>query len=395
MQAPPDFGREPLLAVHSADYLDYLEHAYARWQAEGARRGSRPGSAAQPVALPERPRRGGRPPCPSPSIVAQTGYYLSDLSCPIGPHTWRSALRSTHSAVAATDHVAAHGGAAYALCRPSGHHAHRDRAGGFCYLNSSAAPQPGCGTHARVAVLDVDAHHGDGTQQIFYRRADVMTASLHADPAGYYPFYSGYAHERGHGEGEGFNLNLPLPHGSGNDPFLRALDTALAALAGHAPQALVLALGFDTTRTIPSACCAWTSMRTATSARASAPWDCPPWWCRKAATWSRPSGRRWTPSCKAWAGAERRDASSRPLRGPVLAGHAAASRRAGVLLFFAALVAFATFDAGAKRLLEHYPAPFLNVVRYVAVATLALFLLWRAGRPRLRDAPQGCWCCAA
>ena len=87
----------------------------------------------------------GRPPCPSPSIVAQTGYYLSDLSCPIGPHTWRSALRSTHSAVAAADHVAAHGGAAYALCRPSGHHAHRDRAGGFCYLNSSAPPQPGCG----------------------------------------------------------------------------------------------------------------------------------------------------------------------------------------------------------------------------------------------------------
>ena len=101
------------------------------------------------------------------------------------------------------------------LCRPSGHHAHRDRAGGFCYLNS-AAPQPGCGA-CRVAVLDVDAHHGDGTQQIFYRRADVMTVSLHADPAGYYPFYSGYAHERGHGEGEGFNLNLPL-HGSGNDP---------------------------------------------------------------------------------------------------------------------------------------------------------------------------------
>ena len=97
----------------------------------------------------------------------------------------------------------------------------------------------------------MDAHHGDGTQQIFYRRADVATVSLHADPAGYYPFYSGYAHERGHGEGEGFNLNLPLPHGSGNDPFLRALDTALTALAGHAPQALVLALGFDTYKDDP------------------------------------------------------------------------------------------------------------------------------------------------
>jgi acetoin utilization deacetylase AcuC-like enzyme len=254
VQAPPDFGREPLLAVHSADYLDYLEHAYARWQALKG-----PGVDPGPEVLPNlspylngRVEADGRPPCPSPSIVAQTGYYLSDLSCPIGPHTWRSALRSTHSAVAAADHVAAHGGAAYALCRPSGHHAHRDRAGGFCYLNSSAAAAARLRrTHARVAVLDVDAHHGDGTQQIFYRRADVMTVSLHADPAGYYPFYSGYAHERGHGEGEGFNLNLPLPHGSGNDPFLRALDTALTALAGHAPQALVLALGFDTYKDDP------------------------------------------------------------------------------------------------------------------------------------------------
>jgi acetoin utilization deacetylase AcuC-like enzyme len=102
-----------------------------------------------------------------------------------------------------------------------------------------------------VAVLDVDAHHGDGTQNIFYQRADVMTVSLHADPTGYYPFYTGYAHERGHGAGEGRNLTLPLPHGAGNDPFLRALDSALAALAGYGPQALVLALGFDTYKDDP------------------------------------------------------------------------------------------------------------------------------------------------
>jgi acetoin utilization deacetylase AcuC-like enzyme len=194
----------------------------------------------------------GRGPCPSPSIVAQTGYYLSDLSCPIGPQTWRSALRSTHSAVAAADHVASAGGMAYALCRPSGHHAHRDRAGGFCYLNSSAAAASRLlQTWSKVAVLDVDAHHGDGTQNIFYQRGDVMTVSLHADPAGYYPFYTGYAHERGYGAGEGCNLNLPLPHGSGNDSFLRALDTALAALTGYAPQAVVLALGFDTYKDDP------------------------------------------------------------------------------------------------------------------------------------------------
>ena len=232
VETPPDYGRQPLEAIHSADYLDYLETAFARWQALKA-----PGVDPGPEVL---------------SIVAQTGYYLSDLSCPIGPHTWRSALRSTHSAVAAAEHVAANGGAAYALCRPSGHHAHRDRAGGFCYLNSSAAAAARLlQSWSKVAVLDVDAHHGDGTQNIFYQRADVMTVSLHADPAGYYPFYTGYAHERGHGAGEGCNLNLPLPHGAGNDPFLRALDTALAALAGYGPQALVLALGFDTYKDDP------------------------------------------------------------------------------------------------------------------------------------------------
>ncbi|MGE8618777.1 MAG: histone deacetylase family protein [Achromobacter spanius] len=254
VEAPSDYGRKPLESIHSADYLNYLETAYARWQSLKA-----PGVDPGPEVLPNlspyysgRIEQAGRGPCPSPSIVAQTGYYLSDLSCPIGPHTWRSALRSTHSAVAAADHVASTAGMAYSLCRPSGHHAHRDRAGGFCYLNSSAAAASRLlQTWSKVAVLDVDAHHGDGTQNIFYQRADVMTVSLHADPSAYYPFYTGYADERGHGAGEGYNLNLPLAHGSGNDPFLAALDTALTALAGYGPQALVLALGFDTYKDDP------------------------------------------------------------------------------------------------------------------------------------------------
>ncbi|WMD22977.1 histone deacetylase family protein [Achromobacter seleniivolatilans] len=254
VQAPSDYGRKPLEGIHSADYLDYLETAYARWQSLRA-----PGVDPGPEVLPNlspyysgRVELAGRGPCPSPSIVAQTGYYLSDLSCPIGPQTWRSALRSTHSAVAAADHVASTREMAYALCRPSGHHAHRDRAGGFCYLNSSAAAANRLlQTWSKVAVLDVDAHHGDGTQNIFYQRRDVMTVSLHADPSAYYPFYTGYAHERGHGAGEGYNLNLPIAHGSGNDPFLAALDTALTALSAYAPEALVLALGFDTYKDDP------------------------------------------------------------------------------------------------------------------------------------------------
>ncbi|MBO1111194.1 histone deacetylase family protein [Bordetella petrii] len=254
LQAPPDYGRGPLHGVHSPDYLDFLEHAYARWLALRAN-GMDPGDEVLPNLGPYysgRLEQAERGPCPSGSVVAQAGYYLGDLSCPIGPHTWRSALRSTHSAVAAADWVAQNQGVAYALCRPSGHHAHRDRAGGFCYLNSSAAAaQRLLQAYGKIAILDVDAHHGDGTQQIFYQRADVMTLSLHADPAGYYPFYTGHAHERGYGSGHGYNLNFPLAHGSGDEAFLDALDNALVALRDYRPRALVLPLGFDTYKDDP------------------------------------------------------------------------------------------------------------------------------------------------
>ena len=118
---------------------------------------------------------------------------------------------------------------------------------GFCYVNNSAiAAETLLKRFNKVAVLDVDAHHGDGTQQIFYQRSDVMTISLHADPSAYYPFYTGYAFERGYGAGYGYNLNFPLPHGTEDAGFLGALDNALDALRDYRPQALVLALGFDT-----------------------------------------------------------------------------------------------------------------------------------------------------
>ncbi len=253
LASPPNAGRAPLEAVHSSDYLDYLETAYGLWRALKMP-GVEPGIEVLPNLSPYVSGTPGvaRPPCPSPSLVARTGYYLSDLSCPLGPDTWRSVLRSAHTAVAAADAVLAGEGVAYALCRPSGHHAHRDRAGGFCYVNNSAiAAQRLRQRHARVAVLDVDAHHGDGTQNIFYARDDVFTVSTHADPAGYYPFYTGYAHERGVGAGEGFNLNLPLPVGSGDAAFLAAVDAGIEALRAYTPGALVLPLGFDTYKDDP------------------------------------------------------------------------------------------------------------------------------------------------
>lgn len=245
---PPEAGRTALEQVHSTDYLDYLETAYTRWQALGGR-GLEPGIEVLPNLSPHGPRQG---PCPSPSVIAQTGWYIGDLACPIGPHTWRSVLRSAHAALAAAEAVRTPGGIAYALCRPSGHHAQRARAGGFCYVNNGAiAAAQLLHTHRRVAVLDIDAHHGDGTQQIFYERGDVLTVSLHADTAGYYPWYTGYAHEHGTGEGEGCNLNLPLAHGSGTPEFAQALDRAVAAIERFQPGALVLPLGFDTYKDDP------------------------------------------------------------------------------------------------------------------------------------------------
>jgi len=141
LATPPDVGRAPLTAIHSAAYLDYLEHAWSRWQTLAAE-GLDPGPEVLPNLSPYysgQIHTTERDPCPASAMAAQTGYYLGDLSCPIGPHTWRAALRATHTAVAAAEHVIAGGGPAYALCRPSGHHAHRDRAVGFCYLNNSAA----------------------------------------------------------------------------------------------------------------------------------------------------------------------------------------------------------------------------------------------------------------
>lgn len=249
-ETPQDFGTAPALTIHKAHYLDFLATAYERWVKL---------PNAGPEVLPNvspywngSPDRDGRPPCRTSHIVAEAGYYLGDLAVPIGPHTWRSVLRSTHTATAAADAVIGGERFAYALCRPSGHHSRTDRATGFCYLNNSAiAAQRLRSRFRKVAILDVDAHHGDGTQEIFYRRSDVLTVSVHADPQIYYPFYIGYADERGSGEGEGFNLNLPLEAGSGDKAFQAAVARGLEAVADFGAEALVIALGYDSHQADP------------------------------------------------------------------------------------------------------------------------------------------------
>jgi acetoin utilization deacetylase AcuC-like enzyme len=233
---PKNFGLGPIAAVHTPEYLDFLARIYERWQRiEGASAEVIPN--IHPIA-----RDGAYP----ASAVGQAGYHMADTACPISAETFDSACWSAWSAVGAADAVLAGEPSTYALCRPPGHHAFTDVAGGFCFLNNSAiAAQRLRSSAARVAILDVDLHHGNGTQGIFYARADVLTVSLHADPARFYPFFWGHADERGEGAGLGANLNLPLPRKSGDDRFLEALETGLRRIRSFAPEALVVALGLD------------------------------------------------------------------------------------------------------------------------------------------------------
>jgi acetoin utilization deacetylase AcuC-like enzyme len=169
-----------------------------------------------------------------------------DFSSSVTRDTWDSARTSAFSALTAADLVLNGERAAYALCRPPGHHAYEERAAGFCYLNNAAiVAQHLRGRYPKVAILDIDVHHGNGTQAIFYDRPDVLTVSIHGDPKQYYPFFYGYADQRGENEGEGCNLNLPVPVKSPDAVWQRSLETALMLVRDFKPGALVLALGLD------------------------------------------------------------------------------------------------------------------------------------------------------
>jgi acetoin utilization deacetylase AcuC-like enzyme len=242
LEEPDDFGSGPRASVHTPEYLEFLETAHGRWmELPGA------GEEVVPNIHPGRHMR-HRP----DGVVGLVGYHTADTACPIVAGTWQAAVAAAHAATHAATVVGEGERVAYALCRPPGHHAYADMAGGFCYLNNTAiAAQHLRRRFARVAVLDIDVHHGNGTQGIFYERADVLTVSMHADPATYYPWFTGYADERGAGAGLGYNLNLPLAHGSGDPVILAALDRAIALIRRYAPEALVVALGFDTHESDP------------------------------------------------------------------------------------------------------------------------------------------------
>lgn len=235
-EVPVDAGLGPIAALHTPEYLTFLKNIYARWRRID-------GAGAEVIPNIHPVRRGDSYPR---SAVGQAGYHQADTACPIGEHTWEAAYWSAQSAIAGADAIAGGERAAYVLSRPPGHHAFGDMAGGFCFLNNSGiAAQRLLGAGHRPAILDVDVHHGNGTQGIFYGRDDVMTVSIHADPDQFYPFFWGHAQERGTGAGRGYNLNLPLERGAGDDVYLATLETALERISVFGCTALVVALGLD------------------------------------------------------------------------------------------------------------------------------------------------------
>ncbi len=221
----------------TAAYLDFLRAAHDDWRAAG-----RPGDAGA-YAWPVVRRR----PLDLQRIDARLGRFSFDASTPIAAATWQSARWSAQTALSALDALLAGERAAFALCRPPGHHSGADYLGGYCYLNNAAiAAEAAAAAGRRVAILDVDYHHGNGTQDIFWSRGGILFVSIHADPGTDYPFFWGHADESGEGEGEGATLNLPLPRGTALAGYRPALDRALEAIARFGADLLVCCYGADT-----------------------------------------------------------------------------------------------------------------------------------------------------
>ncbi|MDN3518080.1 histone deacetylase family protein [Aquisalimonas lutea] len=243
VEQPADHGMRGINRVHDLGYLRFLENAHRRWTAGPDDWGD---EVMSNVFV--------RSPNPLRGILAESACYQADGSCPIGEKTWEAAYWSAQTALSAADELLAGAQSAYAVCRPPGHHARKDAAGGFCYLNNAAiATEALKERFPRIAILDPDMHHGQGIQEIFYDRDDVLYISIHGDTTNFYPVVSGHEDERGTGAGYGHTINLPIAHGSPEETFFDRLETALHAIKVFEPDALVVTLGFDIYENDPQA----------------------------------------------------------------------------------------------------------------------------------------------
>jgi len=238
---PESYDLEPIAAVHDEDYLTYLRTALETPLTD-------PESDGQPatVLFPSIWPYSGQWPVRARTVMGRIGLHCFDTYTPVLAETYEAALLSASCALTGADLLREGEEVVFALCRPPGHHAMRDKCGGYCYLNNAAIAATHLLPEGRVAILDVDYHHGNGTQSIFYDTDRVLYASLHADPERAYPYYSGYSDERGEGKGLGFNFNLPLPAGTDDEGYAQALDQALAVVGDYQPRHLIVSLGFDT-----------------------------------------------------------------------------------------------------------------------------------------------------
>ena len=239
---PDDFGLDPILAVHDRDYINFLASCWDEWL------DSDPEVAASPETHAFLPatfalRRTSRP---TSSLRGRGGYYMMDLSACIVAGTYKAALASANCAVSAAASIVQDQKSAFALCRPPGHHAGKDYAGGYCFINNASVAANWLCAKGKTALLDIDYHAGNGTQDIFYERSDVLTISIHGNPDFEYPHYIGFADETGAGAGAGFHKNYPLPKDTGDEGYLSALDDALKMIRGFAPEYLVVSAGMDT-----------------------------------------------------------------------------------------------------------------------------------------------------
>ena len=233
------------LHCHDKGYLGFLQQAFTLWQSESPRDAAEY-KAIYPTAHPADDMNGN-----PAGLNAKMGTYIKDLSAPITQGTWEAALASAGCAVAGAADLELGARASLALCRPPGHHAGVANAAGYCYINNAAVAATLLAPTGKVAILDIDYHAGNGTQQIFYANPQVPVCSIHADPHNEYPYYAGFAHETGTGDGQGAHRNIPLPAGTQPAAYMVALEKALAWLSQFTPRYLVLSAGFDTFKQDP------------------------------------------------------------------------------------------------------------------------------------------------
>lgn len=246
---PTMHGEAPIVAVHDPGLVRFLEEAWSALRGDPVRRSYLVADTYPTFRMFEgmSPEAVARQPEPE-AAGGRAGWWGLDTANPIVEGTYMAARAAVDVALTTVDLVLGGEPAAYGLCRPPGHHAARSIAGGYCFFNNAAIAAEAIvrASGERVAILDVDYHHGNGSQQIFWRREDVFYVSIHADPRRAYPFFLGHGHETGEGPGVGENLNLPQPAGLADDAYLAAVDRALEAILARPGSVIVVSLGFDT-----------------------------------------------------------------------------------------------------------------------------------------------------